>query len=200
MILFSRPLVSGSHWFGVRRRSTGSYSALLGSTVDTCIVSILRHGFSRISTCVYSIPAVDSRPRSLSALAVACAKLGFSDDFAPRAFCLLSCCLAQMFGIIADMDQTDSCVATWCSSARSSTFPSRHRAGFPRSCRTTEVPQWRVDTVVAFPVVQVQQILRSCLCEASRDPTVQLVVFVFGRCRRHPLSWRRCSFPWSFLP
>ena len=34
--------------------------------------------------------------------------------------------------------------------------------------------------------VQVQQILRSCLCEASRDPTVQLVVFVLGQGRRHP--------------
>ena len=89
--------------------------------------------FSRISTWVYSIPAVDSRPRSLSALAVACAKLGFSDDFAPRAICLLSCCLALMLGIIADMDQTDSCVAAWCSSSRSSTFPSRHRCSFPWS-------------------------------------------------------------------
>ena len=40
LILFSRPLVSGSHWFGVRRRSTGSYSALLGSTADTSTSSV----------------------------------------------------------------------------------------------------------------------------------------------------------------
>ena len=40
--------------------------------------------------------------------------------------------------------------------------------------------------VVVVPVVQVQQILRSCLCEVSRDPTVQLVVFVLGQGRRHP--------------
>ena len=77
--------------------------------------------------------------------------------FAPRAISLLSCCLAQMLGIIADMDQTDSYVATWRSSSRSSTFPSRHRGGFPRSRPTTEIPQWRVDTVVDFPVVQVQE-------------------------------------------
>ena len=37
---FSRPLVSGSHWFGFRRRSTGSNSALLGSTADTCTSSV----------------------------------------------------------------------------------------------------------------------------------------------------------------
>ena len=40
LILFSRPLVSGSHWFGVPRRSTGSYSALLGSTADTSTSSV----------------------------------------------------------------------------------------------------------------------------------------------------------------
>ena len=35
-------------------------------------------------------------------------------------------------------------------------------------------------------VVQVQQILRCCQCEDSRDPTVQLVVSVLGQGRRHP--------------
>ena len=39
-----------------------------------------------------------------------------------------------------------------CSSLRSSTFPSRRRGRFPRSCRTTEFPLWRVDTVVDVPV------------------------------------------------
>ena len=180
LILFSRPLVSGSHWFGVRRRSTGSYSALLMYCQSTK---------AWFFTYFY-VGLLGSFGRFSSALVVSIGscmcKAGFSDDFAPRAICLLSCCLAQMLGIIADMDQTDSYVATRCSSSRSSTFPSRHRGGSPRSCRTTEIHQWRVDTVVDFPVVQVQQILRSCLCEASRDPTVQLVVFVFGQGRRRP--------------
>ena len=39
-----------------------------------------------------------------------------------------------------------------CSSLRSSTFPSRRRGRFPRSCRTTEFPQWRVHMVVDVPV------------------------------------------------
>ena len=47
--------------------------------------------------------------------------------------------------------------------------------------------------VVDVPVVQVLQFLRSCLNDAIRDPTVQLVVFVLGQvcCRRS------CRFPWS---
>ena len=50
---------------------------------------------------------------------------------------------------------------------------------------TMDIPQL-LNTVADVPVVQVQQILRCCLCEDSRDSTVQLVVFVLGQGRCHP--------------
>ena len=100
---------------------------VVAALVD-CGSGLLLAGFAGYDASHAVLLFVD-RPRGArhhgarsSPLAVACAGLGFLVISHLALYFFLSCCLAQMLGIIAGMDQTDSYVArlwpTWCSWSR----------------------------------------------------------------------------------
>ena len=143
----------------------GSLASLVSSTCAQLVllVTLLALCFFRSRQAqVLGISAgMEQKDSSIRALVVipssGMCKAGFTGDCAPRAISLPSCCPAQMLGIIAGMEQTDSFVATWCSSSRSSTFPSRRRGRFPQSFSSGVWIRWPtmkslLDTPVESPM------------------------------------------------
>ena len=136
------------------------YSALFGSTLDTCYVSLRRLLCPR---CSASWPLWTRRTVLRSFPAVACARLVFLVILHLALFFSPSCCQAHMLGILADMVQMNRYVARfWCpwfrlqktvespqlQSIKIVDFVSVVHRPIPTVLATMEIPQLHVDMVV----------------------------------------------------
>ena len=151
------------------------------------------------------LAGMDQKDSSIRALVVipgsGMCKAGFTGDFEPRVVSLSFLLSGPDARYHCGMDQTDSyvdgpdCIKLRkfrsCSSLRSSTFPSRRRGRFPRSCRTTEFPPVACGYGGRCPCLQVVQILLWCLVWTVEIPQCS---------SSSSLSWRRCRSPWPVLP